>query len=120
MSDDSDDDFGPKPAAAEDAGEDGAAARPRKKRRKLADEAVYAAALPSGERYERSYMHRDVVTHVAVCAETDFLVTGSDDGHVKFWKKVRKDVEFVKTFHAHLGPLAALAASADGRLVASV
>ena len=30
-------------------------------------------------RYEKSYMHRDVVTHVAVSA-AEFVVTGSVDG----------------------------------------
>lgn len=30
-------------------------------------------------RYEKSYMHRDVVTHVAVSA-ADFFITGSADG----------------------------------------
>ena len=35
---------------------------------------------------------------------TDFIITGSQDGHVKFWKK-REDegVEFVKHFRSHLG-----------------
>lgn len=30
-------------------------------------------------RYEKSYMHRDVVTHVAVSV-ADFFITGSADG----------------------------------------
>ena len=30
-------------------------------------------------RYEKSYMHRDVVTHVAV-SPADFFITGSADG----------------------------------------
>ena len=34
---------------------------------------------------------------------TDFLVTASTDGHVKFWKKQEQGVEFVKHFRAHLG-----------------
>lgn len=29
-------------------------------------EKVYLENLPSAETYERSYMHRDVITHVAV------------------------------------------------------
>ena len=33
-------------------------------------------------RYEKSYMHRDVVTHVAVSA-AEFFITGSDDGNTK-------------------------------------
>ncbi len=30
-------------------------------------------------------------------------MTASQDGHVKFWKKLENDVEFVKHFRAHLG-----------------
>lgn len=36
--------------------------------------------------YEKSFMHRDVVTHVAVGAH-DFMMTGSADGDLRFWKK---------------------------------
>ena len=32
-------------------------------------------------------MHRDVVTHVTVTS-TDFIITASQDGHIKFWKKL--------------------------------
>ena len=35
-------------------------------RQVLQHEAAYIATLPSAEMYERSYMHRDTVTHVAV------------------------------------------------------
>jgi peptidylprolyl isomerase domain and WD repeat-containing protein 1 len=34
-----------------------------KKRKTLAYEQVYLENLPSAEMYERSYMHRDVITH---------------------------------------------------------
>lgn len=52
--------------------------------------------------YERSYMHRDNVTHTAV-SRKDFIITASKDGHVKFWKKKPEGVEFVKHFRAHVG-----------------
>lgn len=32
-------------------------------------------------RYEKSYMHRDVVTHVAV-SPADYFITGSADGNL--------------------------------------
>ena len=32
----------------------------------LEHEAAYLATLPQAEMYERSYMHRDAVTHVVV------------------------------------------------------
>ena len=69
----------------------------------LEHEAMYLEALPCAQMYERSYMHRDAVTHVAVAPETDFFVTGSVDGHLKFWKKKAEGVEFAKHFRAHLG-----------------
>ena len=80
---------------------------------------VYAAALPGARRYERSFMHRDTVTAVVATPGTDFLVTGSADGCVKFWKKVAGGVTFVKVFRAHGGGVAALAASHDGARLAS-
>lgn len=49
-------------------------------------ESLYLENLPSSETYEFSYMHRDVVTHVVV-TKTDFVITASQDGHLKFWKK---------------------------------
>ena len=36
---------------------------------------------------------------------TDFLITGSVDGHLKFWKKKPEGVEFVKHFRAHKGAI---------------
>lgn len=49
-------------------------------------------------------MHRDVITHVVV-TKTDFVVTASLDGHVKFWKKLEEGIEFVKHFRSHLSEL---------------
>jgi hypothetical protein len=94
---------------------------------------LYASYLPSSDYYERSYMHRDILTHLIVTS-TDFLITGSQDGHIKFWKILTPDyikqqqtaatylanktnddkdantnslingpIEFVKHFRAHLG-----------------
>src|SRR5690242_14634062 len=40
---------------------------------------LYASYLPSSDYYERSFMHRDIVTHIIV-TKTDFLITGSQDG----------------------------------------
>eukprot|EP01099_Mayorella_cantabrigiensis_P005333 TRINITY_DN4223_c0_g1_i1.p1 TRINITY_DN4223_c0_g1~~TRINITY_DN4223_c0_g1_i1.p1 ORF type:complete len:663 (+),score=156.82 TRINITY_DN4223_c0_g1_i1:65-1990(+) len=89
------------------------------KRRELKFESLYLSALPSAELYEKSYMHRDVVTHLAVSNATDFIITGSCDGHIKFWKKQKLGIEFVKHFRAHLGSILDLALSADGLYLAS-
>ncbi|KAJ1723033.1 Peptidyl-prolyl cis-trans isomerase cyp15 [Coemansia erecta] len=69
--------------------------------------------LPCAEMYERSYMHRDTVEYV-VATKTGFVITISADGHVKFWKKRDKGIEFVKDFRAHLGAVTTHALSPDG------
>lgn len=91
-----------------------------KKRRVLEYERVYLDNLPSAAMYERSYMHRDVITHL-VCSKTDFVITASQDGHVKFWKKNEDEgIEFVKHFRSHLGVIESIAVSSDGSLFCSV
>eukprot|EP00731_Ephydatia_muelleri_P002482 Em0001g2482a len=77
---------------------------PAKKRKALPYEKMYLEKLPCAEMYEKSYMHRDIITHV-VCTKSNFVVTASSDGHVKFWKKQEEGIEFVKHFRAHLGLL---------------
>lgn len=99
--------IGPMPASA---------AKGAKKRKVLEYEKIYLSNLPSAEMYERSYMHRDVITHVA-CTKTDFILTASQDGHVKFWKKLEDGVEFVKHFRAHLGKIMDMSVSSDGQLL---
>lgn len=91
-----------------------------KKRKVLPFEEQYLRALPFSNMYEKSYMHRDTVTCVAVAEATDFLITASADGHIKFWKKGQKEVEFAKQFKAHLGPITGLAVSLDGSFCASI
>jgi peptidylprolyl isomerase domain and WD repeat-containing protein 1 len=70
----------------------------------LVDEPLHLGRLPSCELYENSYMHRDEITH-QVMTRTDFYITGSRDGFVKFWKKNLPGIEFVKVFKAHIGTL---------------
>ncbi len=106
----SEDEFGPSlPSAVADG------APSRKKRRKLAHEKLYVAALPSSTRYSRSLMHRDQVFSADFTPHTDFLVTASVDGVVKFWKeKGGSGLEFVKEFRAHNGEVVSVSVSADG------
>lgn len=96
----------------------GPVARPRPKR-PLQFEQAFLDALPSANMYEKSYMHRDVVTHVAVSA-ADFFITGSVDGHLKFWKKKAIGIEFAKHFRSHLGAIEGLAVSFDGLLCCTI
>ncbi|KAH9297785.1 hypothetical protein KI387_029467, partial [Taxus chinensis] len=94
-------------------------APPARPKRPLQFEQAYLDSLPSAHMYEKSYMHRDVVTHVAV-STADFFITGSCDGHIKFWKKKPSGIEFVKHFRSHLGPIEGLAVSADGLLCCTI
>lgn len=75
---------------------------PPKKMKTLPFERLYIDNLPTAVSYERSYMHRDIITHCFVTA-TDFIITASCDGHIKFWKKMESGIEFVKHFRSHLG-----------------
>lgn len=50
---------------------------------------------------------------------TDFLITSSVDGVVKFWKKVAVGIEFVKEFKAHAGEIRSVSVSDDGRSFAT-
>ena len=98
-----------------------ASGAPPRKRRKAASAAVlgYLDSLPCATQYESSYMHRDVVSHAVVANRTAFLATASEDGHVKFWKKMQEGIEFVKHYHAHVGPVSEMAASFDGLWLAT-
>ena len=58
-------------------------------------------------------MHRDIVTRIVVTA-TDFVITASADGHIKFWKKMVEGIDFVKHFKAHLGAVTDLQVTSDG------
>ncbi|WIA40575.1 hypothetical protein OEZ86_013916 [Tetradesmus obliquus] len=90
-----------------------------KKRKVLPFEQQYLDALPCAQMYEKSYMHRDTVTHV-VATPSDFIITGSADGHLKFWKKQEQGIEFVKHYRSHIGAVDGLAASHDGSLCVSI
>lgn len=69
--------------------------------------------------YEKSYMHRDTLTAIVVTS-TDFLLTASADGVVKFWKKEVQGLEFVKELIAHVGAVTGLVASVDGAMAATI
>ncbi|KAK2754243.1 hypothetical protein FQN54_007122 [Arachnomyces sp. PD_36] len=105
----SDDDFGPAlPSEI-----------PKKKRRKLPYEKLYVNALPISPRYSKSLMHKDQLSFVTVTPHTEFLITSSIDGVVKFWKKIAVGVEFVKEFRAHGGAITSTSISTDGRSFAT-
>lgn len=169
--DDDDADLGPPPPPATDAGSHDSSqspssdnrvpkrahglsedtAQPLQKKRKaiaLAHEATYLSNLPSADRYFKSLMHRDTVNSVTVTPRSNFVITTSIDGWVKFWKKSSLSsrasaesrppsssnsalstsslfsgssvVEFVKQYRAHLAPIIAWSCSADGASYATL
>lgn len=105
----SDDDIGPAiPSSA-----------PKKKRRVLPYEKLYISALPPSPRYSKSLMHKEQLSFVTMTPFTDFLITSSVDGVVKFWKKVAVGIEAVKEFRAHIGEIKSVSVSQDGRSFAT-
>jgi len=64
-------------------------------------------------------MHREPLAYVTVTPTTDFVITASVDGVIKFWKKQAVGIEFVKQYRGHLGPVSTVSVSADGSLFAS-
>lgn len=94
-------------------------AAPKKKRRVLPYEKLYISALPKSTRYSKSLMHKEQLSFVTVTPLTDFLITSSIDGVVKFWKKVAESIEFVKEFKAHQGEIRSVSVSQDGRSFAT-
>ncbi|KAF2221820.1 peptidyl-prolyl cis-trans isomerase cypE [Elsinoe ampelina] len=92
---------------------------PKKKRRRLPYEKLYVAALPKSQRYSKSMMHKDQLCFNTFTPYTDFLITSSIDGFVKFWKKTSGGIDFVKEFKAHEGEILSVTVSADGRSFAT-
>ncbi|KAJ7250844.1 peptidyl-prolyl cis-trans isomerase [Mycena haematopus] len=109
--DDSDDEQGPMPLPAGDGA--------KKKRKVLPHEKLYLEHLPNADQYYKSFMHLDVI-NFCVVTKTDFIITTSIDGHLKLWKKQESGIESVKRYRAHLSPVVAVSASADGQLFATV
>ncbi len=109
-------DFGPVAPPEEHHDDDAPLVKRKKKKAKLIHEKAFLDRLPSGRMYEKSYMHRDAVSHVISCssATSDFFVSGSRDGHVKFWKKRARGIEFAKHFRAHVGVIVGMDCSECG------
>uniref|UniRef100_A0A0N5AIS8 peptidylprolyl isomerase n=1 Tax=Syphacia muris TaxID=451379 RepID=A0A0N5AIS8_9BILA len=86
----------------------------------LAFEDTYLRSIPHATQYEKSFMHRDTVSHV-IATTIDFIITASVDGHLKFWKKKHGEgIEFVKHFRCHLHPFKHIAVNYNGTLLSTV
>ncbi|SAM00030.1 hypothetical protein [Absidia glauca] len=112
---DDDDDVGPMPILPPSSDNETV----RKKKRVLPHEKLYLDQLPSADMYEKSYMHRDTLSYVEV-TKHDFIITTSNDGHLKFWKKTSTGVEFVKHYRSHISSITGISLSADHELLATV
>jgi peptidylprolyl isomerase domain and WD repeat-containing protein 1 len=100
--------------------------------------------IPTTSHYHVSWMHASIVTSAAVSVKYGYVLTGSADGIVKFWKRLNieskqeKDnatstretaaaslqqhacLEFVKSFTAHTKAVLALAMDLEGDACVSV
>lgn len=93
---------------------------PKNKRPRITkQEQIFLDNLPSCEAYERSFMHRDIISHVRM-TKTQFLITASVDGYIKFWKKTTTGIEFVKSFKSHVGPIEDISVTDGGSELASI
>ncbi|KAL3903848.1 MAG: hypothetical protein SGILL_010289 [Bacillariaceae sp.] len=103
--------------------------------------------IPASSHYQISFMHKAPVTHVVASNRHGYVVTACEEGIVKFWKRTSTSVddarqqqqssssssvnkkgepsatpclEFVKSFTAHIGPLAALCIDPAEDTIASI
>lgn len=95
--------------------------------------------IPTSTHYQISFMHKATVTHVITSNRHGYVMSACEQGIVKFWKRtstttveqqqqtVGKDkdmstpcLEFVKSFTAHIGPLAALVIDPSEDTIASI
>ena len=69
--------------------------------------------MPHGEACRTAYagIIASLLIRIMTRQATDYLITGSVDGHLKFWKKKPEGVEFVKHFRAHKGAIAGATAA---------
>jgi peptidylprolyl isomerase domain and WD repeat-containing protein 1 len=64
-------------------------------------------------------MHRDIVDQIHSSLETDFVMTTSLEGNIKFWKKNYIGIEFVKQLKAHQGKISGISVSKSGLYLAT-
>lgn len=105
-----------------------------------------ARTIPPSQHYQVSYAHRSAVTCTVYSSKHDMILTASQDGIVKFWKRTSTSspteatataaqsqtanqmdepsgqcVEFIKSYVAHTSPIRALVLSQpDGDFAASI
>lgn len=73
--------------------------------------------------YEVSWMHRSIVTRMAYSEAHGYILTCSNDGVCKFWKRLvaaSKCLEFVKSYQAHKASILSLCVDASHNTAATV
>uniref|UniRef100_A0A914I6V2 peptidylprolyl isomerase n=1 Tax=Globodera rostochiensis TaxID=31243 RepID=A0A914I6V2_GLORO len=107
------------PKAAQEQALPAKKARVEKQNTTLKYEDAYLRAIPRSNQYEKSFMHRNIISHVKATGN-DFIITASEDGHLKFWKKKHNEgIEFVKHFRCHLKGFSDIAINHTGALMAT-
>lgn len=59
--------------------------------------------LPISNFYESSYMHKDYINNIICVNSLSLIISISIDGVIKFWKKLYKEIVFLKQYKAHIG-----------------
>lgn len=104
----------------------------------------HIANIPGSSHYHVSWMHADIVTAVVTSVKHGYVISGSRDGVVKFWKRLPVDLtpytssggpgaevsknkiphqpclEFAKSFIAHAEAVRSLAVDESGDCAASI
>ena len=76
--------------------------QPRKRARLPTPKGGGSSDIPKSTNYEVSYLHRSAVARAACSARHGYVLTGSEDGVVKFWKRVPAGVATEATAQAAL------------------
>lgn len=59
--------------------------------------------LPDQSLYQRSFMHRDIISNILVHSDSNTIITTSNDGFIKFWKRSLDTscIDFLVGFHIY-------------------
>ena len=93
------------------------------KKRRLTKSTRDLSEIPSSPHYQVSYLHKSILSHIAISSKHDFVLTASHDGTLKFWKRTASEnqcLEFIKSYLAHVGPILSLVTSFSGDIAATV
>lgn len=81
---------------------------------------IHLNRLPGSECYEHSYMHKEDLSCICISTVTNIILTGSQDGVIKFWRKVFNGIEFAKQYRAHISPISWISICPKGIKIASM